>query len=293
MANDSHQQVDSHTGVTTTGHEWDGIKELNTPLPRWWLWLFYITILFSVGYWVVYPSWPTASSYLPGTFGWNSRSAVATDLAALQASRSVIGDKIAKASLADIEKTPELLSFARAQGAAAFAINCAPCHGAGAQGSKGYANLNDDDWLWGGKLTDIETTLTHGIRWAADKDTRSVIMPSFGKDGILKPAEVSNVADYVRSLSGLETEKGSDLAAGKKIFAENCAACHGDDAKGIKDMGAPNLADKVWLYGSDKATIVERINLGGGGQMPAWVGRLDTTTIKALTVYVHSLGGGQ
>ena len=242
---------------------------------------------------MVYPSWPLATSYLHGALGWNSRSAIVQDIADLKAGRSVMVDKIAATSLADIEKSPELLSFARAQGAAAFANNCAPCHGAGAAGAKGYPNLNDDDWLWGGKLDDIHTTLTHGIRWAADADTRSSMMPSFGKDGILKPAQISDVADFVRSLSGLPIEAGADLAKGKQIFAENCAACHGDEGKGNQEMGAPNLADKIWLYGSDKKVIMERVTLGGGGIMPAWKGRLDDPTIKSLAVYVHTLGGGQ
>jgi cytochrome c oxidase cbb3-type subunit 3 len=195
--------------------------------------------------------------------------------------------------LQEIENTPELLAFARAQGAAAFAVNCSPCHGAGAQGFKGYPNLNDDDWLWGGSLDAIHTTLQHGIRWDADKDTRTSMMPAFGKDGVLKPNEISTVADYVRSLSGLSTEKGVDLALGQKLFAENCAACHGDAGEGNQDVGAPKLSDKVWLYGADKALIVERITLGGGGQMPAWSQRLDAPTIKSLAVYVHTLGGGQ
>jgi cytochrome c oxidase cbb3-type subunit 3 len=147
--------------------------------------------------------------------------------------------------------------------------------------------------LWGGKIDDISTTIQHGIRWDADKDTRSSAMPSFGRDNILKGEDISNVADYVRSLSGLETEKGSDLAKGKQIFADNCAACHGDDGKGQQAMGAPNLTDKVWLYASDKKSIMERINVGGGGRMPAWASRLDATTIKTLAVYVHTLGGGQ
>lgn len=285
--------VDAHTGTATTGHEWDGIKELNTPLPRWWLWTFYATIVWAVGYWIVYPAWPGITGFTQGAFGWNARSAVVQDLDGLKAIRAPGAAKLQAASLADIEKNPELLGIARAMAAPAFANNCAPCHGAGAQGAKGYPNLNDDDWLWGGTLDDIQQTLQHGIRWDSDKDTRMSAMPSFGKDGILKPDEISATADYVRSLSGLPVEKGAPLEKGAKIFAENCAACHGEKGTGNAEMGAPNLTDKVWLYGSDKATIVERINQGGGGMMPAWSGKLDPLTIKALTVYVHSLGGGK
>ena len=293
MANASEPRVDARTGTPTTGHEWDGIAELNTPLPRWWLWTFYATIIWSIGYWIVYPAWPGLTGWTNGVFGWNSRTAVVEDLLELKKMRAAGEAKLSAAKLEDIEKNPELLSIARAQGAAAFANNCAPCHGAGAQGAVGYPNLNDDEWLWGGKLADIQTTLEHGIRWDADKDTRSGAMPAFGKDGTLKADEIKNVAQYVRSLSGLPNEGGADLAKGKKVFADNCAACHGDDGKGNQELGAPNLTDKIWLYGNSTAAIENRITVGGGGQMPAWGDRLDPTTIKALTVYVHSLGGGK
>ena len=293
MANSTEPRVDARTGTPTTGHEWDGIAELNTPLPRWWLWTFYLCIIWSFAYWVVYPSWPGVSGWANGMFGWNSRTAVVQDLQDLKTIRGAGEAKLLAAKLEDVEKNPELLSIARAQGAAAFANNCAPCHGSGAQGAVGYPNLNDDDWLWGGKLADIQQTLEHGIRWDADKDTRSGAMPAFGKDGVLKADEIKNVAQYVRTLSGLAAEGGADVTKGKKIFAENCAACHGDEGKGNPELGAPNLTDKIWLYGSSTAAIENRINVGGGGVMPAWAGRLDPTTIKALTVYVHSLGGGK
>jgi cytochrome c oxidase cbb3-type subunit 3 len=289
----AHHTDDKKATVGTTGHEWDGIEELNTPLPRWWLWTFYACIVWAFGYWLLYPAIPLVSSFTQGALGWHSRSAVVTDLEGLKTLRAPMNAKIDAASLADIEKSPELLSFARAQGSAAFAVNCSPCHGAGAQGFKGYPNLNDDDWLWGGTLDSIHTTLLHGIRWDADKDTRVSMMPAFGRDGILKPAEISTVADYVRSLSDLPVEKGADLALGKTIFATNCAACHGENGEGNQDMGAPKLNDKVWLYGADKAVIMERITLGGGGIMPAWSARLEPATIKSLAVYVHTLGGGQ
>jgi cytochrome c oxidase cbb3-type subunit 3 len=199
--------------------------------------------------------------------------------------------KLAQSSLEDIKQNPELFTFARAQGKAAFGDNCAPCHGAGGGGAKGYPNLNDDDWLWGGSLAQIEQTIRYGAR-SSDKGHQGS-MPAFGRDGMLKRSELSNVADYVRSLSGLSTEKGADLAAGAKTFADNCAACHGDKGQGNQDLGAPNLSDKIWLFGSDKATIMEGLWNGRGGVMPAWEERLDDTTIKALTLYVHSLGGDQ
>lgn len=288
-----HTETDTHTGTTTTGHDWDGIKELNTPLPRWWLWTFYACIVWAMGYWVVYPAWPGISGFTEGMFGWHSRTTILQDLEGLKQIRAPGNAKLTQASLAEIEKSPELLGIARATAAPIFANNCAPCHGAGAAGAKGYPNLNDDDWLWGGKLEDIQLTLQHGIRWDADKDTRVSAMPAFGKDGILKPEEISATADFVRTLSGLSADKPENVAKGKAVFAENCAACHGETGLGNQELGAPNLADKVWLYGSDKASIVNRINMGGGGVMPAWSEKFDATAIKALTVYVHSLGGGK
>ena len=202
--------MSDHSGRTpeqrhgTTGHEWDGIHELNTPLPRWWLWLFYATIVWAVGYWVVYPAWPLVSSYTGGVFGWHARSAVADDLVALQQQRAPMMAKLAAASLQEIEKTPQLLDFARALGGRAFADNCAPCHGAGGGGAPGYPNLTDDDWLWGGKLDQIAQTITDGAR-SGDPKGHQGAMPPWG--GVLKPEEIETVADYVRSLSGLKVER--------------------------------------------------------------------------------------
>ncbi|HWK97969.1 MAG TPA: cytochrome-c oxidase, cbb3-type subunit III [Pseudolabrys sp.] len=287
---EEHKTIDSVTGTATTGHEWDGIQELNTPLPRWWLWLFYVTIVWSVGYWVVYPAWPLVTDATKGVFGYNTRSAIVEDLAALQTQRGPMMQQLASASTAEIAASPQLIDFARAQGRVAFADNCAPCHGAGGGGAKGYPNLNDDDWLWGGKLADIEQTIRYGIRSGHDKGHQGN-MPPF-KD-VLKPAEMSNVADYVRSLSGLSTEAGADLKAGQKLFADNCAVCHGDAGKGNREVGAPNLTDTIWLYGSDKATIVQGLQQGRGGVMPVWEGRLSEPVIKALAVYVYGFGGGE
>ena len=290
MAEPTHHEVDRITGTATTGHEWDGLRELNTPLPRWWLWIFYVTIVWSIGYWIVYPSWPLLSSYAPGISGWHSRDAIVRDLAALKAVRGPMMDKLSTASIEDIRADTLLLDFARAQGRTAFGDNCAPCHGPGGGGIKGYPNLNDDDWLWGGKLGDIATTIRHGIR-SNDAKTRLGSMPAFGRDGMLKRDEIEASADYVRSIAGLPTDPKADLAAGKKVFAANCASCHGDDGKGKRDVGAPNLTDQIWLYGSDRDVIVDGLWNGRGGVMPAWSSRLDDVTIKALTVYVHTLGG--
>jgi cytochrome c oxidase cbb3-type subunit 3 len=286
------KEIDALTGTATTGHEWDGVRELNTPLPRWWLWLFYITIVWAVGYWILYPAWPLLTNSTQGVLGYHTRTAIIDDLAELKAMRGPMMDKLTTASVADIIADPQLLDFARAQGRVAFADNCAPCHGAGGGGAKGYPNLNDDEWLWGGKLSDIEQTIRHGARAGDDKGHQGN-MPAFGRDNILKTNEISAAAEFVRSLSGLATEPGADLALGKKVFADNCAACHGAEGKGNRELGAPNLTDKIWFYGSDKATIVQGIQNGRGGVMPAWGGRLSEPTIKALTVYVHTFGGGE
>ncbi len=293
MVEEKHGEIDAHSGMATTGHDWDGIKELNTPLPRWWLYTFYACIVWAIGYWLVYPAWPTLNGYTHGLSNWHTRAAVSDDLNELKAMRSSMNGKIAAASLAEIERTPELLSFARAQGAAAFAIHCSTCHGAGGQGSKGYPNLNADRWIWGGTLDAIQTTIMHGARWDADPETHATLMPAFGRDSMLNEPDMSDVADYVRTLSGNPSEKGADLAEGHRIFDQNCAACHGADGKGNAELGAPNLRTQVWLYGASKAAIMERIQNGGGGVMPAWASRLDPTTIKSLAVYVHTLGGGK
>jgi cytochrome c oxidase cbb3-type subunit III len=289
---DEQKQIDSVTGIATTGHEWDGIRELNTPLPRWWLWTFYACIIWAIGYWVLYPTWPLLTSSTEGLLGYHTRTAVVEDLNALKALRGPMMDKLTNASVADIVNDPQLLNFARAQGRVAFADNCAACHGAGGGGAKGYPNLNDDDWLWGGKLADIEQTIRHGAR-SGDDNGHIGTMPAFGRDGILKTPEISAVADYARSLSGLPTEKGADLVLGKKVFVDNCALCHGPEGKGNRELGAPNLTDKIWLYSPAKETIMEGIRNGRGGVMPAWEGRLNDPTIKALTVYVYSFGGGE
>ena len=290
MSDNKH--IDEVSGTVTTGHEWDGIRELNTPLPRWWLYTFYACIVWGIGYSIYYPAWPLLTRATEGISGWHSRTEVVEEVGKLRAQRGGMNDKLAKVALADVKKDPELLSFATAQGAAAFATNCAPCHGAGGQGAKGYPNLHADRWIWGGKLADIQQTVTHGVRWDADAETRVSAMPAFGREKMLTEDQVSQVADYVLSFTN-RADKAADLAKGKKIFADNCASCHGDNGKGNRDVGAPNLTTAIWLYGNSKADIMERVRVGGGGVMPAWSGRLDPTTIKALTVYVHGFGGGE
>jgi cytochrome c oxidase cbb3-type subunit 3 len=287
------QEIDAHTGTATTGHEWDGIRELNTPLPKWWLYIFYATIVWSFGYFIVYPSWPLVSSYTPGVWNWTSRGAVTADLASLQQQRAPMVSALNAASLSEIAKDEKLRGFAIAQGRAAFGDNCAPCHGSGGGGSPSFPNLNDDDWIWGGTLEEIQHTVAYGIRSGHEKARIGSPMPAFGLTGMLKPAEISQLADHTRALAGLPTEKGYDAASAGKLFAEQCSSCHGAEGKGNVEFGAPNLTDKIWLFGSTKATIAEGIHRGRASVMPGWAGRLDDTTIKALAIYVHGLGGGK
>ena len=285
------KEVDNISGTETTGHEWDGIKELNTPLPRWWLNVFYACILWAIGYWILMPAWPTLTGYTKGLLGYSQRQAVVTALNQLNAQRTAEATNLDKASLQQIVATPKLLQFALAEGKSVFGDNCAPCHGSGAQGSKGYPNLNDDDWLWGGKLTDIQHTITVGVR-SVSPDTRQSQMPAFGRDGILKSGQIDDLTEYVVHLS----HRPADAAAverAAKLFADNCAACHGAEGKGNREFGAPNLTDQVWLYGPTREDIRGQIMMGRGGVMPTWGGRLSPETIKSLAVYVHSLGGGE
>ncbi|MGL4441902.1 MAG: cytochrome-c oxidase, cbb3-type subunit III [Bosea sp. (in: a-proteobacteria)] len=295
MSKDNHKHIDDVTGTATTGHEWDGIRELETPMPRWWLWTLYVTIVWAVGYWILYPAWPLVSDNTRGLLGYSSRANVAIELDALNKQRAVRAAGLETASLDQIRASSDLFRIAVAQGKAAFGDNCSGCHGLGGGGAKGgYPNLNDDDWIWGGSLDQIHTTLLHGIRWTASSDTRISMMPAFGlKDALLKPDEIDSVANHVRTLSSLPTEAGAKLDQGKELFAANCAACHGEAGKGNMELGAPNLTDQIWLYGSDIKSITETIKYSRAGVMPSWKDRLDPVTIKSITVYVHSLGGGQ
>jgi cytochrome c oxidase cbb3-type subunit 3 len=288
----AHKEIDHVTGVETTGHVWDGdLKELNKPLPRWWLYVLYATIVWAIGYWIVYPAWPTMTGYTAGIWGYSQRGQVTSDVAAAKAAQAKFTKAIADTALADIEKNQELMQFVQAGGVAAFGDNCAPCHGRGAQGAPGYPNLNDDDWLWGGSLDEIAKTITFGIR-SGQKDAHDSAMPRFGLDSMLEPAQINDTAEYVLSLSGKSTDQAA-AGRGATIFQEQCVACHGPDGKGMKELGAPNLTDGIWLYGGRREDIVQSIRTGRGGIMPNWNARLNPETVKLLTVYVHSLGGGK
>ncbi|MFI4998297.1 MAG: cytochrome-c oxidase, cbb3-type subunit III [Reyranellales bacterium] len=281
-------EKDSLSGQDTTGHEWDGVKELNTPLPTWWVYTFYACILFAIVYCVLYPSWPWFHGHTEGLLGYTNRGALTRELEVQTRERAKFVDRIRSASLADIRKDPELFNFALAGGRSAFQNNCTPCHGAGGAGNIGFPNLADDDWLWGGNIEQIYATIQHGVRNADDKSRQS-LMPRFGADEVLSAAQVAAVTDYVLSLSG----HAKSTPEGAKVFQEQCVSCHQADGKGNQQLGAPNLTDGIWLYGGDRNSIYRTIYYARNGSMPAWGERLDDATIKMLAIYVHALGGGR
>ncbi|GGB47137.1 Cbb3-type cytochrome c oxidase subunit [Tistrella bauzanensis] len=284
-------EKDTATGRMTTGHEWDGIKELNTPLPKWWLYVFYISIAFSAVWVLLFPGIPLGTTYFKGLLGYSTRVEHVENLAAVEAGRADVLAKIRATDVADILKDPATATYAVAGGRVAFAENCAACHGAGGAGQSGYPALGDDSWLWGGDIHTIRQTLMHGIRSVTDPDTRMSEMPAFGQ--ILDREQITTLTSYVLSLSGAATPAAAVMEQGQTLFADNCAACHGDNGQGNREFGAPSLADQLWLYGGTEAEVAGQITQPRHGVMPNWGGRLDEATINMLAVYVHSLGGGE
>ncbi|MBL4751478.1 MAG: cytochrome-c oxidase, cbb3-type subunit III [Amylibacter sp.] len=274
----------------TTGHEWDGIREYDKPMPRWWLYTFYLCIIFAFGYMVAYPAIPLLKGATPGLLGFSTRAEVAKHIAEVNAQNAEIEAQLLSTPLEEISADADLVRFATAGGGAVFRTYCAQCHGAGAQGAKGYPNLQDDDWLWGGDLATIETTIQHGIRYEADEDTRFSEMPKFGD--FLEKDEIAALAEYVLQVSGQEHDAAL-ATIGQPLFEDNCVACHTEQATGDRELGAPNLADAIWLYGRERETITTTITNSRFGVMPAWQGRITEAQIKQVTFYVHQLGGGE
>ncbi len=300
MAEDKKPDVDAYSGVDTTGHEWDGITELDNPLPRWWLWIFYASIAWAVVYMVFMPAIPAPPGFDGHTRGLrdhSERANVAAAMGDLQSRRGPLFDRLQQAAdeggIEAITNDPELLNFALAAGESAFGDNCSTCHGRGAQGFVGYPNLNDDVWLWGGSFEDIRHTLHVGIRWEENRETRFSQMPAYGQDGLLSRDEISAVTDYVMAMADMIEPTEAGQSQGAEIYELQCSACHGLEGLGDQTIGAPNLTDRVWLYGSEEAQIETTIWRGPYGVMPAWEDRLGEQTITALSAYVYLLGGGE
>mgnify|MGYP003124002615 FL=1 len=285
------RKIDPTTGTETTGHSWDGIEELNTPLPRWWLWTFYATIVWGVIYTILYPAWPLVSGATAGLLGYSTRGEVAAEISRVDQSNADLTESLINVDMGVLKDNEELHRFAVQAGRSVFAANCSQCHGAGAGGvvASGYPNLLDDDWLWGGTMEDIAYTVRHGIRNEDDADARVSQMPSFDWLGA---AELDATAHFVRSLSGLAHDEAA-AQAGADIFATNCSACHGETGLGDREIGAPNLADAIWLRGGSHEAIIQQLKTPRMGVMPPWQARLGEADVRAVTAYVHGLGGGE
>jgi cytochrome c oxidase cbb3-type subunit 3 len=284
-------EKDVISGRDTTGHEWDGIRELNTPLPKWWVYVYLATIVWALGMFVLYPAIPLGTRATTGLLGFSSRAQAMAGFQEMNALHATQMQEIGRMSFADIEKNHDLMEVALTAGRITFANNCQPCHGPNGEGRIGYPALDTDVWRWGGTLDAIQQTITHGIR-SADPDARNSQMPNFGGDKLLTPAQIEDVADYVMTLYG-KAKPGVDTSAGEKLFGDNCAPCHGAKAEGNRDVGAPPLASRVHLYGDSRAAVVAQITHPRMGVMPNWNHRLSPATIKAVALYVHSLGGGE
>lgn len=290
MSEKEDKTIDKLSGVETTGHVWDGIEELNNPLPRWWLWTFYLTIIWGIGYTIAYPAWPMISGATEGVLGWSTRADVAAEIEQHEARNEGLVEQLLTVDMAALTEDPDLKRYATSRGAAVFRAQCSQCHGSGAAGAEGYPNLLDDDWLWGGSMVEIADTVRYGVRNTTDDLARYSEMPAFGD--FLEDTEIDAVVEYVVSLSSADFD--TDLAtAGQSVYLDNCSACHGDQASGDRDIGAPNLKDAIWLYGGERDDIRETVVNARFGVMPAWGQRLSEADVRAVSAYVHQLGGGE
>jgi cytochrome c oxidase cbb3-type subunit 3 len=284
------EERDPHTGYLMTGHEWNGIKELNTPVPRAVYFFLAVTALFAIGYWILMPAWPTGTAYTKGLLGIDQRAIVADSLKQAALDRAAWSGRIETADYAEIQGDPQLMAYVRETGRTLFGDKCAACHGRTAQGGKGFPSLTTNSWLWGGDPAAIAETIRVGIN-SAHPETRVSQMLAFGRDGMISRDDVDNVVAYVRSLSGpaaadLPADK---IAAGKAVFAANCVSCHGETGTGKTDAGAPNLTDKFWIYGGDAQSIYTTVWGGRQGHMPTWESRLSPVERKILALYLVDL----
>lgn len=277
---------------STTGHSWDGIQEFDNPMPRWWLWTFYLTIIWGIGYTIAYPAWPLITGATPGVLEQSTRADVQSEIDRFASANAPIEAKLDETNLDAIKSDPALADFAAKSGRAVFNTWCAQCHGVGGGGNVGYPTLADNEWLWGGTIDDVYTTVQHGIRNTTDPEARYSQMPAFGTDGLLDKTQIGDVVQYVLQISGQPHD--ADMAgAGAQVFADNCVACHGEMGTGDRAQGAPNLTDAIWLYGGNEAALTETVTKARFGVMPAWTGRLSEAQIRSVAYYVHGLGGGE
>jgi cytochrome c oxidase cbb3-type subunit 3 len=286
------KERDPHTGYLTTGHEWNGIKELNTPVPRPVYFFLITTALFSIVYWVLMPAWPLGWTYTKGLLGIDQRTTVSAALKDAELDRAAWTTRIANENYQAIQADPHLMAIVRQTGRTLFGDNCAACHGFNAKGGKGYPDLTASSWLWGGDPETIAETIRVGIN-STHPNTRVAQMLAFGRDQILQRPDVENVVSYVQSLSGAPASKQlppQALEAGKAVFAANCASCHGDDGKGKTELGTPDLTDNVWIYGGDRQSIYKTVWSGRQGHMPTWESRLGPVERKILALYLADLG---
>jgi cytochrome c oxidase cbb3-type subunit 3 len=288
------EKLDSVTGRMTTGHEWNGIEELNTPVPRVVFFFLAAATLFAIVYWLLMPAWPLGWTYTKGLLGIDQREVVTRQVEEATAERGASWmEKVTTADYAETLGDETLMRHVRETGRTLFVDNCAACHGVNATGGPGFPDLAAKAWLWGGEPETIEETIRVGIN-STNEDTRISQMLAFGRDGMLSREQIGDVVAYVRSLSaeGTQTGDAAQLSAGEEIFAANCASCHGDDAKGMHEVGAPDLTDNHWIYGGDVQSIYSTVYSGRQGHMPNWGGRLTPADIRILSLYVHSLGAG-
>lgn len=286
---------DPVTGRKTTGHEWNGIKELDTPVPRGVLLFLVVTHLWAIGWWFFAPAWPLGTTYTKGILDLSQKQTVEESIIEGQNQRATWATRIENESYDTILADQDLMQIVRGTGRQLFGDNCAACHGVDGRGRANYPDLTDDDWLWGGGPELIEQTMRVGIN-SQHPDSRIAQMPSFGRDGMLERDQVRSVASYVYSLTNPDYSTPTTLpqiTAGQEVFVATCAACHGEDAKGNREMGAPNLTDGRWIYGGDLQSIIASVHGGREGHMPTWDERLTNTEIRLLSLYVHDLGTGQ
>lgn len=277
---------DTFSGYMTTGHDWNGITELNSPIPRIVLWFLLVTHAYAVITWVLVPSWPLWNTYTKGLLGGNQQTAVAADIATATAARSDWTMALATDDFANIRTNPDLMARALVTADQLYGTNCQACHGLNGIGGPGYPRLSDNIWLWGSTADEIEITLRYGIN-SPHPDTRYAQMPAFGRDELLTGAQINTLTDYVLTLSAGVVP--NDPSEGATLFQENCAACHGENGKGVEGVGAPNLTDADWIYGGDARAIRLGLVNGRQGVMPAWEQRLSDAEIRMLALYVEGL----